>query len=90
MLHTGLVENAAEAIALYGKIRTLNGSGVTIPSQIRYVHYYEKCMQNGFPVTDTVVELNSIKIAGKIKVSGWVWFIIKNGGRQVFSSRVSC
>ncbi|KAI9481348.1 MAG: putative phosphatidylinositol-3,4,5-trisphosphate 3-phosphatase [Benjaminiella poitrasii] len=41
LLHLKLADNAAEAIELYGRQRTENLKGMTIPSQVRYVHYYD-------------------------------------------------
>ncbi|KAI7897665.1 protein-tyrosine phosphatase-like protein [Cokeromyces recurvatus] len=46
LLHLHLASNAKEAIELYGKQRTHNLKGVTIPSQIRYVHYYDFMLKN--------------------------------------------
>jgi phosphatidylinositol-3,4,5-trisphosphate 3-phosphatase and dual-specificity protein phosphatase PTEN len=41
LVYTGFCQNALEALVYYGNIRTKNSKGVTIPSQIRYVYYFE-------------------------------------------------
>ncbi|OBZ91941.1 Phosphatidylinositol 3,4,5-trisphosphate 3-phosphatase and dual-specificity protein phosphatase PTEN [Choanephora cucurbitarum] len=46
LLHTGIAKDATEAMKLYGKERTHNMKGVTIPSQIRYVEYYDFMLKN--------------------------------------------
>ncbi|KAI8597034.1 hypothetical protein EDD21DRAFT_229586 [Dissophora ornata] len=43
LVHCGAT--AAEAIKVYGEKRTLDGCGVTIPSQMRYIHYYEQFLE---------------------------------------------
>ena len=48
MVREGLARDAMEALKIFGEIRTSNGKGVTIPSQMRYVHYYEQCLRHGF------------------------------------------
>lgn len=35
------VESAQQAMEMYARRRTYNGKGVTIPSQKRYIHYFE-------------------------------------------------
>ena len=37
LLHLNLAPTAAEALTVFGNQRTMNGKGVTIPSQIRFV-----------------------------------------------------
>jgi phosphatidylinositol-3,4,5-trisphosphate 3-phosphatase and dual-specificity protein phosphatase PTEN len=45
LLHSGICQSAEDALAMFGRERTHNGKGVTIPSQIRYVHYYENLLR---------------------------------------------
>eukprot|EP01047_Picozoa_sp_COSAG01_P030943 COSAG01_NODE_2175_length_8221_cov_34.993722_3_plen_460_part_00 len=48
LLHLQEHSSAADALKWFGYCRTSNGKGVTIPSQIRYVHYYERCASTHF------------------------------------------
>ncbi|KAG0222301.1 hypothetical protein BGW42_006734 [Actinomortierella wolfii] len=43
LVHCGAT--AEEAIRWYGEKRTLDGCGVTIPSQLRYIRYYEEFLE---------------------------------------------
>ena len=40
--YSGEHDTAQDALDYYGYCRTLNAKGVTIPSQIRYVHYFAR------------------------------------------------
>ena len=42
LIYCGLAENAHEAMIYYGWKRFSHGRGVTQPSQVRYVHYFEQ------------------------------------------------
>jgi phosphatidylinositol-3,4,5-trisphosphate 3-phosphatase/dual-specificity protein phosphatase PTEN len=44
LLYSGIVRSAEDAMKYYGIMRTENGKGVTIPSQIRYIYYFEHAM----------------------------------------------
>ena len=44
LLHTGMCDKAQDALSLFGIARTTNQKGVTVPSQRRWVEYYEKLM----------------------------------------------
>jgi len=45
LLHLGQAQDAKEALHTFGANRTSNAKGVTIPSQIRYVGYYDKWLK---------------------------------------------
>lgn len=49
LLYTRQCKSAEEALKFYGHMRTRNGKGVTIPSQRRYVRYFDQCLRYGFP-----------------------------------------
>jgi phosphatidylinositol-3,4,5-trisphosphate 3-phosphatase and dual-specificity protein phosphatase PTEN len=42
LIYSGLADNAKDAITYYGFKRFSHGKGVTQPSQIRYVYYFER------------------------------------------------
>ena len=48
LIFSGLCNNSTEAIEYYAKMRTINKKGVTIPSQIRYIHYFETFLAVNF------------------------------------------
>eukprot|EP01028_Stygiella_incarcerata_P012517 TRINITY_DN780_c0_g1_i1.p1 TRINITY_DN780_c0_g1~~TRINITY_DN780_c0_g1_i1.p1 ORF type:complete len:246 (+),score=38.41 TRINITY_DN780_c0_g1_i1:85-738(+) len=42
LLYSGHVSSAKEAIEFFGRMRASDGHGVTLPSQLRYIGYFEK------------------------------------------------
>lgn len=46
LLYAKICENAEKALAFYSQMRTYNNKGVTIPSQIRYVNYFDKILKS--------------------------------------------
>ncbi|EFA82559.1 protein tyrosine phosphatase [Heterostelium album PN500] len=48
LLYCGMWKNTEESLKFYAALRTYNQKGVTIPSQIRYVHYFGKHLVQKF------------------------------------------
>ena len=53
LLYMKVFDNSDECLQYYGMMRAENGKGVTIPSQIRYVNYFEKIIKDNMahPIT---------------------------------------
>ena len=45
LVYSQFCKSAYDALVYYGKLRTKNDKGVTIPSQIRYVYYFDYFIQ---------------------------------------------
>jgi len=41
LIFSGMIDNAKDAITYYGWKRFTHGRGVTQPSQVRYIYYFE-------------------------------------------------
>lgn len=50
LLHLRIRPTADEVLKYYGEKRTYDGKGVTIPSQRRYLFYYERFLNSGIPI----------------------------------------
>lgn len=49
LLYMNIFDNAKDCLTYYGIMRVSNGKGVTVPSQIRYVYYFENILKNNTP-----------------------------------------
>ncbi|KAL1930447.1 hypothetical protein VTP01DRAFT_10609 [Rhizomucor pusillus] len=79
LLYLHEAENADHAMRIYGTKRTTDGNGITVPSQIRYVKYFDTLLHN----PNTIQRNAYIRIQQIIILS--VPRIYKNGGMILFS-----
>ncbi|CAL8102226.1 unnamed protein product [Calicophoron daubneyi] len=64
LLRLGLVSNALDSLKLYGERRTDDGKGVTIPSQRRYVQYYDTYLSHNLVYSRTPLRLREVRVHG--------------------------
>jgi len=86
LLHSGIVKTAEEALNLYAEQRTDDSQGVTIPSQRRYVEYYEALVNSGHPYRPVSLQPLSVTLTPSPNVTGSVYFLLLQGKKEVFKS----
>eukprot|EP00053_Salpingoeca_punica_P019783 m.202594 g.202594 ORF g.202594 m.202594 type:complete len:380 (-) comp17722_c2_seq1:95-1234(-) len=64
LLHCKMWEDTKDALDYYGHARTSNGKGVTIPSQVRYVHYYGRLLREKLEYKSRPLILKSVRLIG--------------------------
>ena len=91
MIYLSIFKTADEALAYYGIMRVGDGRGVTIPSQIRYVNYFEIILDKKIDinVNPKKIIIRKIKLSNAPGFSrvGWnssITFSIDNGEKNSF------
>ena len=91
LMYMNIFETAKEALYYYGIMRVENAKGVTIPSQIRYVNYFEQILKEKMPhpikfkkKLITKVRMFTLPMFGK---SITPYFKIKNNGEKYKSEK---
>ena len=86
MIYMNIVSTADEGLAYYGMMRVGDGKGVTIPSQIRYVHYFEDILKkkldlnaNSRKIIIRKIKLTNIPGFSRVGWSSTLTFSVDNG-----------
>ena len=94
LLYLKYFETAEECLLYYGLMRVGTVKGVTVPSQIRYVHYFESILKNKIPhpisfkrIMIRKVKMYTIPKIGKKKLV--TIFTIENQGKTVKYSDIN-
>jgi len=69
LLHSGIVSTAQEALSYYATKRTHDRKGVTIPSQQRYVNYYQSILHNKMTLSIRPLKLTEVIVDGTVSVN---------------------
>ena len=91
LLYMNVFSTVDECLQYYGMMRVENGKGVTIPSQIRYVEYFENILKNNMQHPITFVKKIITKIRMFILPMFHKYFtpsfIIENNGKNYKSGK---
>lgn len=85
---------ATEALEYFAHCRTLDAKGVTIPSQIRYVHYFERWLRSSHfgELPTACITLNKIRLISVPDFAGdgscTPYFVVAKGYRNETGSEV--
>ena len=79
LLYLGEFDTAADCLKYYGIMRVDNGKGVTVPSQIRYVFYFEQILKNNIehPITFKKLCIKKIRIV-TVPAFPKITFVVEN------------
>ena len=82
LLYMNFFDTAADCLKYYGMMRVENGRGVTVPSQIRYVFYFEQILKEKIvcPMSFKVICLMKIRMVTIPNISS-----VKSGCTPTFS-----
>eukprot|EP00300_Choanocystis_sp_HF-7_P016774 c19531_g1_i1.p1 GENE.c19531_g1_i1~~c19531_g1_i1.p1 ORF type:complete len:415 (+),score=93.30 c19531_g1_i1:636-1880(+) len=82
LLHSRVFKSADKAIDYYAAVRTHEGKGITLPSQVRYVRYMEEAESFGMPIANEIV-INSIEFSGDLSgIRGPISVLLENGSKS--------
>lgn len=85
-----MFKTAKDALLYYGLIRTQDGKGVTIPSQVRYVYYFEQYLKEKLKkLDDPEYQFEKIIIGPKVNLGLFTKFgnkLLKKNIKFFFSS----
>jgi len=89
-LHSKFRPNADEAMDYYADMRTYDREGVTIPSQRRYVRYYDEVVHFGMPdqptLTLTSITIQTSRYVDPAKAEPW-FEVLYRGHEPLFVSK---
>lgn len=68
LLYSRQFKTAAEALHYYAQRRTSDSKGVTIPSQRRYVEYYDSLLQSNETYQPVTLYISEIRIAPAVNI----------------------
>ena len=79
LLYLNEFDTAADCLKYYGIMRVDNGRGVTVPSQIRYVFYFEQILKNNIPhpINSKKLKIKKIRMV-TIPAFNKISFVIEN------------
>lgn len=69
ILYMKIIKCAKDSIIYFGIMRSINNKGITVPSQMRYIYYFDKLVKKkGLSTEDTNIDLNKFEEGIKRKI----------------------